>query len=170
MESWGILKPAHNDAAGLISYELDPALQIEHPILELGLATYNALRGTRRLPTPEDVDPLRLPRKLLAYVSLLDIEYEPEMRPRWRLLGTHITEVPGRDMSGRYWDEIYDDAVANALMRGPRWTIAHQRPVRVIGTAEYAGKSFIGSECLDLPLSSTGERVDRILGITVYRS
>lgn len=151
-----------------IALVVDPALRVESPMVALALQSWNRLRGSRSMPSPADVDALDLPTRLLPHILLLDIERQPAFRLCWRLIGTHITKVVDRDMTGRYWDEIYDARTLAALTAGPLWVIEHRRPVRVLGSAHYASKDFIRSESVDMPLSSDGVTVSRIMTVTVY--
>ena len=153
---------------GTIEYQLDPDLNIQHPLLQDGLNVWNDLRGDRPMPAPTDIDPLKLPLRLLPHVSLLDIEHQPERRFRWRLIGTYITETLGRDSTGRYWDELYDSRAMNALGQGPSWVIENRRPVRNVGSAHYVDKTYLRSESIDMPLSTDGARVDRLLICTAF--
>lgn len=151
-----------------VDFDLDPELRIQHPIPALALAEWNRMRGDRAMPSPADVDPLALPRRLLPHLLLLDVEHDPVPRFRWRLIGTHTTAALGRDSTGRYWDELYDDRRLAILARGPLWVLRHCRPVRVLGNATYADKDHIRSENVELPLSYDGTTVHRILIATVY--
>ena len=147
---------------------LDPDLKIDSPMVSLALETWRRLRGDRDMPAPSDIDPVELPRQLLPHMLLLDIEHDPALRFRWRLIGTHITGVLNRDRTGRYWDGIYDQRTFSALSVGPLWVLEHRRPVRTIGSAHYVGKDFIRSESIDLPLSADGRTVSRMLVVTQY--
>lgn len=151
-----------------IDLDLDPALSVESPVVSQALKTWQRLRGGRPMPSPADIDPLELPRRLLPHILLIDIEREPDLRFRWRLIGTHITEVVDRDSTGRYWDELYDERTFAMLARGPLWVMRHKRPLRVLGNAHYVGKEHIGSESVDMPLSRDGTEVHRIMTVTVY--
>lgn len=156
------------DLVGSISTRLDPTLRVESPVAAIALAEWDRLRRGRAMPAPTDIDPLDMPRQLLPHLLLLDIERRPALRFRWRLIGTHITKVVERDRTGRYWDEIYDERTFAMLATGPLWVIEHRRPVRVLGSAHYAAKQHIRSESVDMPLSSDGATVDRLLTVTVY--
>ena len=153
---------------GSIALDLDPGLRLESPIAALALAEWNRLRGDRTMPTPADIDPLVLPPRLLPHILLLDIEREPALRFRWRLIGTHITRVIDRDSTGRYWDEIYDAQTLAMLSRGPLWIMQHKRPVRVLGDAGHVAKGHVRSESVDMPLSHDGVTVHRMMTVTVY--
>ncbi len=152
-----------------VDFDLDPDLQINEPVVAEALAAWDRLRGDRAMPAPSDLDVLDLPRPLLPHLLLLDVEHEPALRFRWRLIGTHTTAALGRDSTGRYWDELYDDRGLAALSRGPLWVLRHRRPIRVLGSATYADKDHVHSESIDLPLTHDGTAVDRILIAAVYR-
>lgn len=146
----------------------DPSLTTNSPIVALGLKTWNRLRGERSMPSPEDIDPLRIPKKLLSHILLLDVEYRPEFRLRWRLIGTHVTDALGRDSTGCYWDELYTPYAMEKLAAGPRWVIENRRPIRVLGDACFVDKSHIHSESIDLPFSVNGDEVSRIMVVTEF--
>ena len=116
---------------GTIEYQLDPDLNIQHPLLRDGLNVWDDLKGARPMPSPVDIDPLGFPTRLLPHISLLDIEYQPTRRFRWRLIGTYITEILGRDSTGRYWDEIYDSRAMKALSQGPIWSSKTDGPSEI---------------------------------------
>lgn len=152
----------------VIEYKLDPDLNIRHSVLQEALKTWNELRGERPMPSPADIDPLKLPPQVLPHVSLLDIDYGSERRFRWRLIGTYLTNVLGRDSTGLYWDQIYDAQAMKELGKGPKWVIEHKRPVRNLGSAHYVNKSYLRTERLDMPLSIDGTRVDRLFICTAF--
>lgn len=150
------------------TFQLDPDLGIESPVVRLGLEVWrDACRG-RPLPARRDLDPLRMPRALLPHILLIDLETGPPLRFRWRLIGTHITQIVGRDATGQYWHEIYEEDVLSALSAGPRWAVENRQPVRTLGTAPIDDRSYLKSENLDLPLSSNGETVDMIMVVTDF--
>lgn len=150
------------------TFELDPELHIGSPVLRLGLQAWIDARGHKELPARRDLDPLRMPRELLPHILLIDLEAGPPERFRWRLVGTHITRVVGRDATGQYWDEIYEEPVLRALSTGPRWAVENRRPVRSLGTAPIDERSFLKSENLDMPLSSDGDTIDMIMVVTDF--
>lgn len=153
---------------GTIEYQLDPDLNIQHPLLRDGLNVWDDLKGARPMPSPVDIDPLGFPTRLLPHISLLDIEYQPTRRFRWRLIGTYITEILGRDSTGRYWDEIYGSRAMKALSQGPIWVIENRRPVRNLGSAHYVDKTYLRSESIDMPLSTDGEVIDHLFICTAF--
>lgn len=151
-----------------IRFELDPFVRLHSPLLQSGLAIWHGLAGGRAMPARRDLDPTMLPPCLLPHVLLIDVEYQPCPRFRWRLIGTHITNTIGRDSTGRYWDELYDQATRQSLSTGPLWVLKHRRPVRTLGKAPVTGRSHLRSENIDLPLSSNGRDIDMLLVFSSY--
>ncbi|MBL6953542.1 MAG: PAS domain-containing protein [Alphaproteobacteria bacterium] len=151
-----------------VEYVRDPTLAVQSSELKLGLEAWNGLRGDRKMPAPKDIDALLLPRLILPYVSLLEVEWNPGIRFRWRLIGTHVTTMLNRDMTGRYWDEIYDVQTAERLGFGPLWVIENQLPLRSVGNAFFVDMNIKCVESLDMPLSSDGKLVDRLFCMTVF--
>jgi len=87
-------------------FELDPGLSFQNPLLvELHRYWLNR-RGERAIPRRSDIDPLdRELRPHLGYIVLTDV-VEPE-RFRFRLVGSTLTKIVGRDSTGKYLDEVY---------------------------------------------------------------
>ncbi|MEC9346739.1 MAG: PAS domain-containing protein [Pseudomonadota bacterium] len=153
---------------GLISFELDPALDFQAPLLRAGHDYWNRIRDGRDVPLRRSVDPLTMPPGLLSHVLLIDVVQAPKLRFRWRLIGTHVTEALGRDMTGAWWDDIYRPDVIAALSTGPLEALRTGRPVRTLGRAPLDSHSFMSSENMDAPLSSDGSAIDMIMVVTLF--
>lgn len=151
-----------------LDVSFDPDLDCQGIEVRMALDHWRGICGARAMPTPRELDVLHIPRRVLPHVSLLDIEYAPERRFRWRLIGTAITSVLERDVTGRYWDEIYDDAVFVPWVNTVDRVLESRAPMRFTAKAHVAGKDIYGAEHIYLPMSSDGERVDRIFNTTVF--
>lgn len=146
-------------------------MEIVSPILSRALQHWESIRGERGMPARSQFDPAKIPRPLLPHILLIDLEGDEDARRfRWRLIGTHVTTMLGRDMTGRWFDEIYDEITLEALTTGPKWAIAHRRPVRTVGQAPVDERNFLRSENLHMPLSDDDRRVDKILVASDLRS
>lgn len=143
--------------------ELAPIDGIRSGVLRAGLESWHKARGSRELPARRDFDPTDMPGFLLRHVLLIDVEHAPRLRLGWRLIGTHVTEMMGRDSTGQYWDDIYPPEIASILATGPLAAMETRAPVRTLGVAPSDDRSFLRSENLDMPLSSDGETVDMIM-------
>jgi len=128
---------------------------------------WSARCGPGRLPARRQIRPEELPG-LLPYLILYDIVTLPEgYRFRVRLIGTHFVELLGKEISGRFLDEV---------AYAPRYAELHQRLVRVIDTKRpdfgiaslnNPERDFIQYGHLTLPLAEDGEHVDMLLGARI---
>ncbi len=148
--------------------ELDPELKLQSPILLELLRHWRQAKADKPLPARADIDPLNLGPALLPYILLADVEHDPALRFRWRLVGTHITQTLGRDVTGTYWDETYSDEVLASLHLRVNWLMQNQRPLRAVGISPRPGRNAGSSETLYLPLSDDGAIVNMIMLGSVY--
>ena len=88
----------------------------------------------------------------------------PGRRYRWRLVGTHITTVLGRDATGQYWDELYNAEELQNLRLRADWVLEHRLPLRATGQVNAMGRVYEAVETLHLPLSANGDEINMILG------
>ncbi len=124
-------------------------------------------RGDRLMPQRSDIEPLELGSHL-SRLHFIEVEYDP-FRLRYRLIGTATTDILGRDMTGRYFDEIYPPHILADAMTAYIWVCENKMPLRLYGNAIYADKSMYNFEDVNLPLSNDGVRVNMILGELVFR-
>jgi hypothetical protein len=150
----------HND------FTLDPTLAFGSPLLAELLAYWRGKCGDRAMPPRAAIDPSEL-LDHIGWIILTDVLESPP-RFRYRLIGTEITRLVGRDMTGRFLDEVYVPAIHEIAVSGFRWIIEHRRPLRITGTLDHAQNKQIMMESIDLPLSSDGETVTMILTRTLY--
>lgn len=106
-------------------------------------------------------------KAVLDRIMLVEVENAPR-RYLYRLVGTQVTGRTGRDVTGRYWDELYTDEQYRALRESLDRVVATGKPCRSTGTADYVDKDFVTVEALDLPLSSDGTDVDMIFRIVAF--
>jgi hypothetical protein len=147
---------------------LDPDLEFVSPLLKIGHEFWTSVCADGQLPQRADIDPLRMPTKLLPHILLIDVEAGATPRFRWRLLGTHITKVLGRDSTGKYIDDILPPELYDEFVEPLVWAIAKRRPVRVFGGAEHIGKDWVAYENYIAPLIDNTNSVNMIFGIALY--
>lgn len=110
---------------------------------------------------PQRLDPLRLPRAILPYVMLLDLE---EKRGghllRIRLAGTEVCAKHGREMKGLTTEDFFQPQDADAVTRSALEIARTRQP-------SLARRAYVtlGDRCwsylrLILPLSRDGKTVD----------
>ncbi|MBT3532263.1 MAG: PAS domain-containing protein [Rhodospirillaceae bacterium] len=121
------------------------------------------LRTGAVLPARSDFHPTDLPPNLMPHIAIADvIRNGSDLRFQWRLVGTHITEGTGRDVAGRYFDDVYggdnhDDLVA-AYLRIAR----NGAPLRWHGDCQFVDKEWMMTEVVGMPLSENGRTVDKL--------
>lgn len=137
-----------------------------HDILKQLEAYWQAKKGERRAPARADLDPIDIP-VLMPHLLLLDVE-AGSCRIRFRLMGTAVANGLGRDLTGRYLDELPLNKTQRAM---------YAEYLRVAETAEPACSTWeytredgrhVRLERLILPLSSDGVAIDMLLGGIVF--
>lgn len=172
LESGETMKPAQ-PAGSRLSHDwgplkYDPDLDFQHPLLREAYDLWERLKGARDLPSRRDLDPIQIPRAMLPHIQLLDIEPGPPERFCWRLIGTHVTTALGRDSTGRYWDDLYDEPTLRSFMTGVEWIQANRQPLRCFGKSDFAKKHFQSFEGIEMPLSDNLGKIGTIWIVAVY--
>ncbi len=148
-------------------FELDPGLSFQSPLLVDMLRYWQEKCGGRSMASRADIDPVDPAlRPHLGFVVLTDVE---ATRFRFRLIGSALTAIVGRDATGQYLDEIYSAADYEYMIAAYRWVVAQRKPLRITGNLHRADRSWIDMESIDLPLSSDGRSVDMIMTRSVLK-
>ncbi len=141
--------------------ELDPTLSFHADELRDLVALWEDQRGAADLPHRDRVSPFDL-KSILGWVILVDVEHAPE-RYRFRLIGSSVTQLLGRDSTGRYLDDVLDPAMYDPFVAAHRYVCAHRRPVRCTGTLIHANKAYIDYESVLMPYAGDDGLVDLCL-------
>ena len=143
----------------------DPDLStLRSPLLGQLHEFWLALKMDDRLPARSDFQPNHIPLRLLPHIALIDVFRDGgDLRLSWRLVGPHITGSTGRDVTGRYFDELYAGADREDLMAAYVWLATNGRPLRWHGNSEFVNKDWLKFECAGFPLASDGQTVDKLL-------
>jgi hypothetical protein len=144
----------------------DPTVNPHHDTLKQLEAYWRAKKGDRRAPARADLDPIEIPA-LMPHLLLLDVE-PASRRLRFRLMGTAVTNGLGRDLTGRYLDELPLNKTQRAMYAEYKRVVESGEPA--CSTWEYsrADGRHVRFERLVLPLSSDGETIDMLLGGIVF--
>lgn len=143
--------------------ELDASLQLATPMLKAFLARWDKAARTGP-PLRRDFDPLAM-RDWLGHLYLADV-IGAGQRFRYRLVGTQIVRMLGRDVTGRHFDEIYGVQDYEEFVASFRWIVANRRPMRSHGRVRFAGKEFYDFEAIEVPLFDVepSQAVRQVLG------
>jgi hypothetical protein len=125
-------------------------------------AYWYAARGRRLMPAREDIDPAAL-RDILPHIVMVDVEREP-LRFRYRLVGTYVTGISGRDITGLYADATTFPERLEEVVSPYRMVVEHRAPVGKYGQARWVpNRPWVRLETLLLPLGTTDDAVEIIL-------
>lgn len=131
------------------------------------LATYwLAKRGTGMVPKRRDIDPVDIPWAL-EFVWLCD--YLPTERNfRYRLAGEAINDAQGRNMSRRRLGESFSPSTYAIVADRYQRIVDEPAIGHGIGAVYLNLDRPVTGERIVFPLSKDGDRVDMILGMTLY--
>jgi hypothetical protein len=120
-----------------------------------------------RLPSRSDFDPADH-QSLLGWIVLFDVvRREQDTDFRYRLWGSEITTLVGRDHTGRLHSEVVSSDAKAFGRRCFFWVMEHKLPQVVQQRVPFEGRKFLTYERLALPLSNGGAEVDQIM-LVVY--
>lgn len=92
-------------------FELLPASDLPDPTLLALYRYWEGVRGDRTAPARADVDPVHIPRALLPDLLLTEVvRTHGRRRYRFRLVGSRVSELAGRDLSRQFLDEALPGA------------------------------------------------------------
>jgi hypothetical protein len=124
--------------------------------------------GGRHMPRRADIDPLDIPRRLLPFLSI--VEVVPDARRYiYRLVGTADAQVRGFDPTGKSIHEGYLAPNADDAIKRYDHVAATAAPL--VDSAPYAaiGSRYRTEETIFLPLSENGSTVNMILVFAACR-
>lgn len=149
-----------------MSVRLDPGLHYSDARLAALHQWWLTKAATRdALPRRADFEPLDM-RALLPDLYMVDVlRQTTALRFRYRLIGTAITQRTGRDVTGRFFEDIYPAELLADFSASFRWIVAEGRPLRSYGDMEFSSQGYLGFEALEVPLATDGNQVDIILGV-----
>ena len=100
---------------------------------------WDGVRGTRRMPRREEIDPVELV-PWLPYVSMTELHYDP-FRVRYRVVGTEVVRIVGEDFSNRWLHETDWGEASIAMNRLLYERVADSRtPSFGLSTVMWQGK------------------------------
>jgi hypothetical protein len=123
------------------------------------------IRGDRNMPSRADLIPENIVR-LLPHLTLVDVE-EKTGRYKFRLIGTETVKTFGKDVTGKYLDEMPE--VERYLKVRYEWLVREKKPYFIFDKLKWAQKLYLDYYVLGLPLSQNGHDVTMFLFGTYYQ-
>jgi hypothetical protein len=128
---------------------------------------WNAIRGDRRLPSRDDIDPGAI-KSVLPHVMMTGIEHDP-FRVFYRLVGTEIVRFAKFDFTGCYADALhFQDTEGADWAEYYRAVVAARQPGIGLSHWTVAGELQRWIEFVICPLSSDGTKIDRCIAVEDY--
>jgi hypothetical protein len=137
---------------------------MRHKTTETVFHYFNDLRRGRSAPLRHEIDPSELKGVL---PDLFIMEKGRDDRVRFRLAGTRVCVVLGREMREREYSDIWDPAFRHRMRLAAETVLANRNPLELALTATGDDGSVLSLEMLMLPLLSRIDRCDRIFGSLV---
>jgi hypothetical protein len=140
------------------------------PLLVELAAYWRRKHQAERLPRRADIDPtdIKAHLPLLFMVDVLENGgTNGEREYRYRLVGTELVQINGRDSTGKTFTQVYgeDDRQLTRMRHVVGSTVDTARPVLIAGEMFWRpDRAFRPVEALLLPLSADGKTVDVVMG------
>jgi hypothetical protein len=115
---------------------------------------------TSSIPSRSQIDPLEM-RQFLSKVLMIDVESECEFT--YRLCGTHVAAINGKDLTGQRASEANLGASSQQFIEVYRRTIHGREPILFTGRLWWQDREWVGFEQIILPLSTDGRAVDKLM-------
>lgn len=118
--------------------------------------------GVRSMPARSDIDPIDMPRRLLPFITLVDVVPD-ERRYVYRLVGTGDVDVRGNDPTGKpVKDGFFGPSAEDALSCYDR-VVSTRAPFLDPTPFRAPSGRYVAEETIFLPLSNDGVSVNMIL-------
>jgi hypothetical protein len=139
---------------------------LHSPILKQLHTFWECKRGARPAPTRPEIEPAEIVQ-LLPHVFLIEAVGAPP-RFRYRLIGTAVVALTGRDLTGHFVDENLEPAKFAALVEPYAAVIRQAQPVAKKGPTIWIEKrETLEVEVLLLPIANAQDEIALILGSVV---
>lgn len=114
------------------------------------------IKQDRLMPNRADLNPSDI-SSLLPYLNLVDVKHDTQ-RYKMRLVGTETVKALGKDITGKYLDELPE--MECYLKERYQWIVRERRPYVVSGKLRWSQKSYMNFCSIGLPLSLTARNTD----------
>lgn len=125
---------------------------------------FNALRAGRTAPLRQEIDPAAL-KSVLPDLFILEKGRDDSVR--FRLAGTRVCVILGREMRDRAFSEIWQPELRHRMRLAADTVLANKKALEIAVTATDADGTALDLEMLLLPLFSRVNQCDRIFGSLV---
>ncbi len=120
------------------------------------------------IPVPRrTIDPVSIPPAILPWLYIINVRRDP-LDFQYRLIGTGLTKLLNRDLTGEIMSELYYPPDHGAFLMHRLKMVAEENLVVLAAfDAGWVQKKFIKLVSILLPGTSDGQTTDLIFGVTV---
>ena len=137
---------------------------MKHPLTRDLYDYWNGRRGDAAMPERADIDPAAI-RRILADSFVLAVE--PGQSPRFRVAGTKVCDLFGRELRGEHFFGLWSQETAPQIRDFVSLVTGEGIGILAGVTMEAGGELSCPLELLILPLSLHGKGGQRMLGSLV---
>jgi len=119
------------------------------------------VRGEQELPLIDSLDPLRIPKRILANFTVVEV-LDPGPRFLVRLTGSAVRDAAGQDYTGRMVERI---PRAEAVVERFTWCVRNQAPYSARAPMAWSSNDFRDYEALVLPFMDARGRVAKLASV-----
>lgn len=127
-------------------------------------AYWDTLRGESASPMRHQIEPAAI---RMALPDLFMLESGPENDLSFRLVGTRMCALFGRELRGYFFHDLWAGGPASSPVEIARGVILHESPVLMNLLGFFRDDETSRFEMLLLPIRSTEGRCDRLMGTLV---
>ncbi len=121
-----------------------------------------------RLPARKDIDPIDIPN-LLPWLSLIETDWSSDApRFRIRLVGSGVVDRFGRDATGLWFEDAYDEEVCAQQVAMYTQIVTTAWPSLSRPTPPIRDREHIVSNRLIVPLTGGGDRVEQMMSLIIF--
>jgi hypothetical protein len=160
-----VAETIEQDWLGEILYLPQPTGRSE--LITLLQTHWESLKNGRKFPARSEIDPTAI-YTALPYVSILQYQHEP-YRIQFRLVGNEVSRLYGRNVHGRFIDEMDWDAedITDTMHIYDR-LYSERTPLFGLSYTNFQAKADRVFEWAVFPMSDDGERVTHAISIDDY--
>jgi len=151
----------------LETWEIADLADAESPAIAAVVNYWRAKAGPRKMPSRAELDPIEM-RSFLRKILIIDVMANGDFV--YRLCGTDISERNRQDLTGRRADSESLGASAPQFLDAYTRTVAARAPIFFLGHMWWQQRDHISFEQVILPLSSDGEKVDKLLSVVDFEA
>jgi hypothetical protein len=129
---------------------------------------WRGLLQGRRMPSPEKIDPINIPARVLPWIFLMDVIEECSGYDyRYRLCGTGNVGLFGRDPTGKLATKFFDEIELHIILTMNGDVVVNRAPSFTNALLPHPTLDYFSIQRGLFPLSRDDQTVDRLIGIAV---